>query len=248
MRLRHPRRSGAEVRGGALPGQVEAPGPQAATASAPGKGLYTDMNAIRRDEETGQPPLHLRRPVGLGEGHPPRGPQRSTTCKRTVARHRATPCCDTCERLLPGHFPSCSPCICRESDLRHHPGAGGPLSRTCTPERAGARRSCGSTAPCFIMQIGGKLQLRQAPRRPRARTTTTGRSTATSCSGTSVLGRAFEISSMGIRVDAGSPGPPARRWPAATTARELPFHKMLLDGRAAPDHRRRHRPVAACAC
>ena len=37
--------------GGALAGQVEAHGAQDRTASRSGEGLYTDMNAIRRDED-----------------------------------------------------------------------------------------------------------------------------------------------------------------------------------------------------
>ena len=32
----------------------------------PGYGIYTDMNAIRADEEIRKPPLTIRRPVGLG--------------------------------------------------------------------------------------------------------------------------------------------------------------------------------------
>ena len=40
----------------------------------PGKGLFTDMNAIRRGRGGGQPPLHLCGPVGLGKGHPAGGP------------------------------------------------------------------------------------------------------------------------------------------------------------------------------
>ena len=43
--------SGSDGAGGPLPGQVEAPGPEAVRLPAPGTGLYTDMNAIRRDEE-----------------------------------------------------------------------------------------------------------------------------------------------------------------------------------------------------
>ena len=45
-----------------------------------------------------------------------------------------------------------------------------------------------------------------------------------------VLDRAIELSSMGIRVDAAGPGPPADRRRLRRPARQLPFHKMLLDG------------------
>ena len=39
-----------------------------------GEGLYTDMNAIRRDETT-EYPLHFRGPMGLGKSHRQRRPE-----------------------------------------------------------------------------------------------------------------------------------------------------------------------------
>ena len=55
------------------------------------------------------------------------------------------------------------------------------------------------------------------------------------------LNRALEVSSMGIRVDAESLD---RQLTLAhcDDRRTLPFHKMLLNNDAAPDHRRRYRP------
>ena len=45
-----PRRRASDAAGGAFPGKVEAPCPQALRISPLDNGLYTDMNAIRRDE------------------------------------------------------------------------------------------------------------------------------------------------------------------------------------------------------
>ena len=42
----------------------------------PGYGIYTDMNAIRSDEELGNPPFALCRPMGLGTCHHQRGQKR----------------------------------------------------------------------------------------------------------------------------------------------------------------------------
>ena len=60
-----------------------------------GKGLFTDMNAIRRDEEVEQPPFRLRRSVGLGKGHCPRGSEhglfkthRARYCRRRLRDER----------------------------------------------------------------------------------------------------------------------------------------------------------------
>ena len=41
----------------------------------PGKGIYTDMNAIRRDETTDNIHSIFRRSVGLGKDHRQKGPQ-----------------------------------------------------------------------------------------------------------------------------------------------------------------------------
>ena len=96
----------------------------------------------------------------------------------------------------------------------------------------------------FLMQIGEHPQVRQAPRRPRPRLRRLGPQRRHPACGTRVLERAFELSSMGIRVDAAALD---RQLTAAgcDQRRDLPFHKMLLNGRAAPDHRRRHWPVPA---
>ncbi len=58
----------------------------------------------------------------------------------------------------------------------------------------------------------------------------------------SVNGQALELSSMGIRV---SPESLDRQLTLAgcDSRRDLPFHKMLLDGELPSDHGRRHRPV-----
>ena len=71
-----------------------------------GKGLYCDMNAIRRDEELDNLHLRLCGPVGLGEGHPQGGPQRGLPEERG-ALHRVG-------------------CLChRDEPARHVPPAAG---------------------------------------------------------------------------------------------------------------------------
>ena len=63
------------------------------------------------------------------------------------------------------------------------------------------------------------------------------------------LGQAFEVSSMGIRVDSPEPGRTASK-AGCEERRSLPFHKMLLDGKAPPlpSAEALVSPVCACCC
>ena len=206
-----------------------------------GEGLYTDMNAIRRDEELDN--LHS---VYVDQWDwekviAPRGPERGLS-EGHRARHRRAPW-PTPRRPCDAVFPQLSvlPQIAPGCILRHHPGAGGPAGPSLTPkERENAWVKEHPTT--FLMQIGGKLKLRQAPRRPRPRLRRLDPQ------------RRHPLLGRGPGPGHSSSPPWASGWtPAAldrqlTVAgcddrRQLPFHKMLLAGRAAPDHRRRHRPV-----
>ena len=51
-----------------------------------GAGLYTDMNAIRRDEDNRQHPFYFCRSVGLGKSHCRKDQRNLDTLKETV-RH-----------------------------------------------------------------------------------------------------------------------------------------------------------------
>lgn len=54
-----------------------------------GEGLYTDMSAIRRDEDTAQPAFSVCRPMGLGEDHL----QRRTEHRNTSLHSSESLCC-----------------------------------------------------------------------------------------------------------------------------------------------------------
>ena len=189
-----------------------------------GEGLYTDMNAVRRDEEMDN--LHS---IYVDQWDWEKVITRET---RTVETLKATvegivdAVCDTQEALA-AQFPAL---------------AGHPLSRTVsfvttqeledlwpdlTPkEREDAYLKEHKTA--FVMQIGGLLKsgIKHDGRAPDY--------DDWSLNGdilfwSDVLGRAFEVSSMGIRVD-------ERSLDVQLTAagcddrRALPFHAMLLAG------------------
>ena len=103
--------------------------------SPPGSGLYTDMNAIRRDEDTGQPPLHLRRSVGLGKG------DRAAKSARVQLSARA-PWSASCARSCYGAetmlrtVPGADIRACPQRDITFitSAGTGGPVSRPGRPK------------------------------------------------------------------------------------------------------------------
>ena len=173
---------GANGAGGAFPGQVEAPGAEALRVQCPGKGLFTDMNAIRRDEEVDN--LHS---IYVDQWDwekviSPRRTARWTTCAQTVRAIVGAVVRD--QRRSADRFPQPAHQAGPGGLFRHHPGAGGSLARLRRPEQR-EDAICKEHHTVFLMQIGDDLQAhRQAPRRPRARTTTTGPSTAISLCGT----------------------------------------------------------------
>ena len=222
------------------PGQVEAHGSGISTISTWATASVTDMNAIRRDEELDN--LHSiyvdqwdwEKVITREDAEP------WTICKQTV-QDIVDAICGTLDELK-WQFPALE-------RLRAVPG-GRPLSprrswRTSYPdadaEGAGERFCQGAHGTVFIMGIGGALKSGK-PHDGRAPDYDDWTLNGDLLFWNEPLGCALELSSMGIRVDAGRAGPPADAWRAATTGAALPFHKMLLDGRAAPDHRRRHRP------
>ena len=188
----------------------------------PGKGLFTDMNAIRRDEETDN--LHsvyvdqwdwekvitredrcesyLRRSVRDIVG---------AICETNDALGVAFPCLHTklsrdvffiTTQELEDMYPDKTPKERENALLREHPTV-------------------------FLMQIGGKLRSGK-PHDGRAPDYDDWSLNGDILMWNSVLGCAFEISSMGIRVDAASLD---RQLTLAgcDDRRSLPFHKMLLN-------------------
>ena len=188
----------------------------------PGKGLFTDMNAIRRDEETDN--LHsvyvdqwdwekvitredrcesyLRRSVRDIVG---------AICETNDALGVAFPCLHTklsrdvffiTTQELEDMYPDKTPKERENALLREHPTV-------------------------FLMQIGGKLRSGK-PHDGRAPDYDDWSLNGDILMWNSVLGCAFEVSSMGIRVDAESLD---RQLTLAhcDDRRALPFHKMLLN-------------------
>ena len=166
----------------------------------PGKGLYTDMNAIRREDRTLDYP------------------------KRT-AQDIVDAICDTSERL-DREFPSLDVKLNREMTA-----VTTQELEDLYPDRAPSERENAflrEHGTVLIMQIGGKLRS-GIPHDGRAPDYDDWALNGDILFWNERLGRAFEISSMGIRVDAESL---ARQLKLAgcEQRRELPFHRMLLNG------------------
>ena len=188
----------------------------------PGKGLFTDMNAIRRDEETDN--LHsvyvdqwdwekvitredrcesyLRRSVRDIVG---------AICETNNALGVAFPCLHTklsrdvffiTTQELEDMYPDKTPKERENALLREHPTV-------------------------FLMQIGGKLRSGK-PHDGRAPDYDDWSLNGDILMWNSVLECAFEVSSMGIRVDAASLDRQLTL-SGCDDRRSLPFHKMLLN-------------------
>ena len=188
-----------------------------------GRGLYTDMNAIRRDEELDN--LHsIYVDQWDWEKIIAREDRTLDTLRRTAWE---IVCCvaDVSDRLR-REFPSIRvklkremACITTQELEDMYPDLAEPRDR----EDAFLREH--HTA--LIMQIGGKLKSGK-PHDGRAPDYDDWALNGDILFWNEVLGRAFEISSMGIRVDAESLD---RQLTLAgcDDRRALPFHKMLLN-------------------
>ena len=188
-----------------------------------GNGLYTDMNAIRRDEELDN--IHS---IYVDQWDWEKVITREERTEQTlieVVRKIVGVICDTSE-LFRVDFPEIDVSLCRdlsvvttEELLRAYPG----LS---PKERENAYLKEHKTA--LIMKIGGKLSNGE-PHDGRAPDYDDWELNGDILFYNEVLGRAFEISSMGIRVDERSL---AKQLALAgcEERRDLPFHRMLLNG------------------
>ncbi len=188
-----------------------------------GNGLYTDMNAIRRDEELDN--IHSIYVDQWDWEKVITKEDRTLEYLKDTVRKIVGVICDTNE-LLKIDFPELSVNLSREvacittSELEE-------MYPTLTPkEREDAFLKEHKTA--LIMQIGGKLK-NGKPHDGRAPDYDDWALNGDIMFYNEVLGRAFEISSMGIRVDEESL---ARQLDerGCNDRRELPFHKMLLAG------------------
>lgn len=188
-----------------------------------GKGLYTDMNAIRRDEEVDN--LHSIY-VDQWDWEKIMAPEeRNTDYLKATVRAIVGAACDTAEALEVA-FPSLHPALCRDVTF-----VTTQELEDLYPELDGSARESAFVREhptTFLMQIGGSLRSGK-PHDGRAPDYDDWQLNGDLLFWNPVLGRALEISSMGIRVDAQSLD---RQLTAAgcNSRRSLPFHKMLLAG------------------
>jgi aspartate--ammonia ligase len=188
-----------------------------------GNGLYTDMNAIRRDEELDN--IHSIYVDQWDWEKVITKEDRTLDYLKEISRKIVDVICDT-QQLVRVDFPETKVTLCREmaavttSELEE-------MYPTLTPkERENAFLKEHKTA--LIMQIGGKLKSGK-PHDGRAPDYDDWQLNGDIMFYNELLGQAFEISSMGIRVDAESLDRQLTER-GCDDRRELPFHKMLLQG------------------
>ena len=188
-----------------------------------GHGLYTDMNAIRRDEELDN--IHSIY-VDQWDWEKIITPEtRTIEYLQLIVRAIVRAICDTCDQLRV-RFPQLTTVLDRDvtfitsqelEDLYPDLKTGSEREKAFVKEHHTA----------FIMQIGGKLKSGNR-HDGRAPDYDDWQLNGDLFFWDEVLGRALEISSMGIRVDAESLD---RQLSIAgcDDRRSLPFHKMLLN-------------------
>ena len=189
----------------------------------PGNGLYTDMNAIRRDEDLDN--IHSIYVDQWDWEKVITAEDRTVPYLKQTVRAIMGAVCDTCDALRRA-FPQLHVHLQREvffitaQELEDmYPGL--------TPkERENA--ICKEHKTVFLMQIGGKLKSGK-PHDGRAPDYDDWDLNGDILIWNEVLQSAFEISSMGIRVDEKSLDKQLRL-SGKEERRKLPFHTMLLNG------------------
>lgn len=188
-----------------------------------GKGLYTDMNAIRRDEELDN--IHSVYVDQWDWEKIIRREDRTLAYLKSVAAEIVQCICDVSERLR-REFSSVNVQLCRE------------MSAVTTQELEDLYPDIPKSSDrenkyleehktALIMQIGGKLKSGK-PHDGRAPDYDDWALNGDILFWNDVLGRAFEISSMGVRVDAESLNRQLKI-SGCEDRKNLPFHKMLLN-------------------
>ena len=189
----------------------------------PGKGLYTDMNAIRRDEEVDN--LHSVYVDQWDWEKIITREDRNVSYLKSSVRAIVSAVCETCEALDVA-FPSLhgklerEVCFLTTQELEDR-----------WPEKTPKEREdaiCREHHTVFLMQIGGKLRSGEK-HDGRAPDYDDWALNGDILMWNPVLECAFEISSMGIRVDEESLARQLKLAGCEERA-ELPFHKMLLNG------------------
>ncbi len=188
-----------------------------------GYGLYTDMNAIRRDEELDN--IHSIYVDQWDWEKVITKEDRTLEHLTEVSRIIVDVICDTHDALL-HEFPELKTEICRDMTAVTTQELEDMYPDLTPREREDAFLKEHKTA--LIMQIGGKLKSGK-PHDGRAPDYDDWELNGDIMFYNDVLGRAFEISSMGIRVDERSLDRQLTER-GCDDRRALPFHKMLLGG------------------
>ena len=187
-----------------------------------GNGLYTDMNAIRRDETLDN--IHSIYVDQWDWEKIITSETRTLDYLKLIVRAIVQAICDTCDQLHV-RFPQLTTKLTREISFITTQELEDLYPDMTASERESAYLKEHKTA--FIMQIGGKLRSGK-PHDGRAPDYDDWGLNGDLFFWDEVLGRALEISSMGIRVDAESLD---RQLTASgcDDRRSLPFHRMLLN-------------------
>ncbi len=190
----------------------------------PGKGLYTNMNAIRRDEIPDN--LHSVY-VDQWDWEKVILPENRTVeeLKDTV-RRIALAICDTLE-IVKKKYPRITTELCPEVTFITSQELEDKYPDLTPKERENVFLKEHKTA--FIMQIGDKLRSGE-PHDSRSPDYDDWQLNGDLLFYNAVLDNALEISSMGIRVDAASLDTQLTK-AGCDDRRSLPYHKMLLEGK-----------------
>jgi len=189
-----------------------------------GKGLFTDMNAIRRDEEVDN--IHSIYVDQWDWEKIISREDRTIAYLKQSVRAIVGAVCETNEALQIA-FPSLHTKLDRDVFFITSQELEDRYPDLTPKERENA--ICSEHHTVFLMQIGGKLQRSGQPHDGRAPDYDDWQLNGDLLMWNEVLGHAFEISSMGIRVDEESMDRQLRER-GCDDRRELPFHKMLLNG------------------
>ena len=189
----------------------------------PGKGLYTDMNAIRRDEEVDN--LHSVYVDQWDWEKIITREDRNVDYLKSSVQAIVGAVCETCEALDVA-FPSLHGKLEREVYFLTTQELEDRWPEKTPTEREDA--ICREHGTVFLMQIGGKLRSGEK-HDGRAPDYDDWALNGDILMWNPVLEKAFEISSMGIRVDEESLAQQLKLAGCEERA-ELPFHKMLLNG------------------
>lgn len=190
----------------------------------PGEGLYTDMNAIRRDEELDN--LHSIYVDQWDWEKVMLASERTNEYLEASVRAIVSCICDTLDTLK-ASFPQVTLSLPREvyfidseALLKRYPNLDAKARENAVAKEHGA---------VFIRGIGGKLSDGK-PHDNRAPDYDDWSLNGDILFYNELLDTAFEISSMGIRVDPASLDAQLKKL-NCDDRRALPFHKMLLEGK-----------------